>query len=1372
MKQAGKRIFFSLLLILISLPIYSQNSSDYLFDSKLITTEDGLSNLFTSVVFKDSLGYIWIANQYGLDRYDGYEFKHYNSKDNGLDSRTVMASEIQEDDQNNKWLFIIKKLKFGNKHYPLDAISIFDPVLEKAVSFETFFKKQAIDIKISDLNLLKVDDPKRRVWFSTLAGEIYRYQNKKLKKLFHKEGELFYNLVIDSEDNIWVNSGKKVFNLDQKGTLIDIVQFENEVVGLWAGEEDKMAFATASKGWKFDENPVVQTWIKQYNQAVLPFHLKKGKETINPDTFGIQPFALQRTANGLWYSMVSGQLNLFDPMGNWLYEFPNFSKKESGYGISEIECNADGSEFWACSAFGLLKINLKNNHFNIVHQIEDYSDSREIIEADNGMVYFVNKCTYQLNPSNGQIDTINTLWGLAIHHQDSLLLTGLYTGHHYYSYKNLETGESNLISKSTSKEITDFLELEKSNLLLTATTKGLDYINLTDHSIKPFLHYNEFQSLKETKINHLHRNSSGIWIASANGLYLLDEEKGIVNHYNVENSNLRFDYLLHIYEDTEGIFWMATKGGGFLKWKPESTEKSDCRQYTVKDGLSNNFTYAVYGDEHDKLWIPSDKGLNCMDKTNEQIKTYLTEDGLPHNEFNFKSHLKAKDGRLYFGGLGGVISFDPSDFAVETKNETKLSLNQFKLFDGEIENLTDKTKEILKDGSIYLQPTNLFFEMEFAYMDFTDHAKHKFAYMIEGFHKNWNPMKSNSLRINNLPYGDYTLKIKAGDSENGWSSKQLSYPIHVLKPFYLRWWFILSLMAFAALSTLMLVRWRIRKLQEDKETLESEVKKRTIELEEDRKTIKQQAEDLMELDKVKTRFFSNITHEFRTPLTLIIGPLEQLVEKTDSNFTKTKVNGALKNANHLLDLLSQLLDLSKLEDGKMPINYSHGDIVVFTKDLLQRFTPLVEAKHIRISFTSALEHWDIDFDKSKWTKIVLNLLSNAIKFTPHEGEIQLELNLIQQTDQEFIRLLVKDTGQGISEENIENIFKRFYQIDGSTTRRQEGTGIGLALVKELVELQKGSVAVKSTLGKGTSFEIILPVSTDAIGDSTLSVPTLNINPAVKISNTSKDRVDVKQIKFEDDGKLELLIVEDNQEIREYICSCLDDKKYNFYHAVNGKEGLDIANEIIPDLIISDVMMPIMDGFELTTAIRSNITTSHIPIILLTAKTALDSRIEGLEKGADAYLNKPFSHKELDVRIRKLLELRNMIQLFYQQLEFKKPAKDIETKVSQKEKDFMEKVKSSVLANIDDQEYNVTALSKEIGMSRMQLHRKLKALTNRSAGEIIKSTRLEKAYELLKKGDKNVSEVAYETGFASPGYFSTSFKKRYNISPSEIFENKN
>ena len=554
------------------------------------------------------------------------------------------------------------------------------------------------------------------------------------------------------------------------------------------------------------------------------------------------------------------------------------------------------------------------------------------------------------------------------------------------------------------------------------------------------------------------------------------------------------------------------------------------------------------------------------------------------------------------------------------------------------------------------------------------------------------------------------------------------------------------------------VNWRLQSFKKDRERLEAEVQKRT-------KTIQLQAQELQALDKAKTRFFSNITHEFRTPLTLITGPIEQIIEMDLPTKSKTKLRSVLKNARHLLGLINQLLDLSKLESGQMKVELMHGDIIGYTQELVERIKPLADKKQQSFHFITQETIWKTQFDKKKWDKIIYNLLSNAIKYTPAEGTIQMELTMASLKESTCLHLMVKDSGIGIDEHQLSQIFNRFYQIDDSSTRDQEGTGIGLALVKELIEIQGGTIEATSELRQGTTFDVKIPIieSTSNRIEEDLAVPNSTLFADLLTLETTDQPIN-SGIKDKTEESLEILIIEDNAELRAYIRDCIDNPKYHISEAANGIEGLEKTITTIPDLIISDVMMPGKNGFEVTAMIRKNKATSHIPIILLTAKAALESRLKGIEKGADAYLTKPFSPKELKMRVQKLIELRQLIRHSIQA-----PQSSEIKPIYQKENRFIQEVRLIILNNINSIDLNGEFIGQQIGMSRMQIHRKMKALVNQSAREMIKEMRLKKAYELLLTGNHNISEVAYQTGFNTLAYFSKIFKEEFGYAPSECLK---
>jgi DNA-binding response OmpR family regulator len=513
---------------------------------------------------------------------------------------------------------------------------------------------------------------------------------------------------------------------------------------------------------------------------------------------------------------------------------------------------------------------------------------------------------------------------------------------------------------------------------------------------------------------------------------------------------------------------------------------------------------------------------------------------------------------------------------------------------------------------------------------------------------------------------------------------------------------------------------------------------------------------------MKSRFFANISHEFRTPLTLILGPSERILKKTSENDTKKQAGSIKQNASRLLGLINQLLDLSKLEAGELKLRASVGNIVSFIKGVTLSFESIAERKDITLIVNTTNEEIEMYFDKDKMVKILSNLLSNAFKYTAEGGEIVVSIN---ETYTNSVTIRVKDTGIGIPKEEIPKLFDRFYQVDSSQTREHEGTGIGLAHTKELVELHHGTFSVDSKINEWTEFTIELSLGRDHLIDDEIAEPSemmeeeTIIDEEKNLFTTTRVQTEVSN-NFVDD-KTQILVVEDNEDVRKYIVDSLSEE-HQIAEAENGVEGKRIAEELNPDLIISDIMMPKMDGNELTRLLKNNESTSHIPIILLTAKSEQESKIEGLETGADDYLTKPFDTRELLVRIKNLIEQRKKLQEKFRR-EITVNPKDIT--VTSIDEQLLQRAINAVENNISDPDFDTTKMAREVGVSRMLLHTKIKALTGQSTGEFIRTLRLKRAAQLLQQGSGNVTQVAYDVGFQNLSYFAKTFRKQFGKSPS-------
>lgn len=1365
-------------LIILTLIFYCQLSSSqqYLFDIERLTNEDGLAHVLTDGIFKDSKGYIWIGTKYGLNRYDGYNFKLYTKGEHKLQKHLGLY-KIEEDNSGNLWLFHTagtrRNIKLEND-VNISAVDIFIPDREIAMPLDSFFN-DSLPFKISDLDVMTSHDPKNRIWLGTKSGQLFLFHQNKFEKIFEEKGIRFTFFAIDNDDRIWIAWEENLISIDFNGEVLERRSLDGYARGLRAGKDNTLWLTTVG----IESNTRIhKLWKKPEKAAQFErFYLSEQLDSLITGE-GKNRY-IYRNQAGHWFlnELTDAPFNkdflVFDEFGNKLTALhPFFEKNFKPKITNQFE---EGRNMWFSTVTGILKVKISKNPFQLIHQHLPVSDCRGITEDEQGNIYFMNRNIFKWNPNTQgltQLTTEKSTYSLVL--QDSLLWASRRTdGGLFY---NLKTNEEQQFGKS--EEVNpDYttLKSKREGLFLIGRKQGLEYLDIHQYKKLPFTKYNEFTELRETAIYHLHQNAQGIWAATEKGIYLLNEEEGVLEHLDKKSGALPFDHIRHIYEDEENVFWLSTQGGGIIKWQPNRSQpaSSKFQQLTTADGLSNDYIYAIYEDDYGKLWFSSDRGLMCMNKQTFEIKTYLEEDGLSHNEFNLSAHFKASDGTLYFGGLGGLISFHPSVFSDEkgNQNQTPLKVQSFGILEQDAEDLTDQTEDLKGRKEIVLKPSDKLFEIRFVLLDFDKKENHRYAYQIEGYDDRWQFMENNVLRINSLPYGNYLLKVKAQNVNQGWSKEELELLVCILKPFYLRWWFILASILAVFGTIFAVVRRREIVLKRDRQRLEEEVRKRTREIEEDKKIIEKdkavieaQAEELKTLDKAKTRFFSNVTHEFRTPLTLVIGPLEQMTEEASLPIIfKRRMKGVLKNARHLLTLINQLLDLSKIESGNMQTEVTRGDIIGYTRELVNRFQVLAKNKKQQLNFVSPRDKWETHFDKNKWDKIIYNLVSNALKFTAEGENIQVSLVKLKKEGQDFIRLDVRDNGVGIAKKNLSQIFNRFYQVDGSSTRTAGGTGIGLALVKELVELQGGEIWVSSEVAKGTTFEIYLPVLKTENAAPLTSEPPLELELPV-LPKEEKSTAFTAILNTEEQQKLELLIIEDNEEMRDYIRYCLDDSKYNITEAENGEIGVKKAQTLIPDLIISDVMMPKMNGFEVTTEIRKNVSTSHIPLILLTAKASLESRLEGLQRGADAYLTKPFSPQELAVRIQKLIALRQLMQARYQN---GIPASEKTTEEFQKEDEFIIELRQYILDNLEDNDLSGDRIGKHFGMSRVHLYRKLKALTNQSVSEFIRTIRLKRAMELLKTGKFNVSEITYRTGFSSIQHFSRTFKKEFGKSPSEV-----
>ncbi len=957
-------------------------------------------------------------------------------------------------------------------------------------------------------------------------------------------------------------------------------------------------------------------------------------------------------------------------------------------------------------------------------------------------------------------------------------------------------------------EIVYHLSEDDKGFLWIGTDLGLTRYNPVDNNFKLFTtDVTEAGMTVEPSVHFVHPSKGNIWMLTPNTLAKLDQKKGSFQYfrYNVEpfdeNSEETFP---SISEDSKGNFWIAAKNGlhyfnvdkmeftrslkdsndspgsvlnhirtimsdpseperylwfgtglsGFSRFEIESGR---LKNYTEKDGLTNNNVCGMLSDNEGNIWISTNYGLSKFNIKKETFTNYSVADGLQSNEFNNGATYKSTQGELFFGGIKGYNCFFLSDI-IHSNFMAPIVFTGFDLYDENHLKITNNAFNVKEIPEIQLGYKENHFTIDFASLDFAFPENNAFAFSMTKSRENWMEIgKERRVTFTELKPGKYLLKVRGTNSDGIWSDRVAEMEIAIERPWWQKIWAFLIY-----LSILGGGLYSIRRYELSRVRLKNQMKLSTIE-----------TNKLKELDHLKSQFFANISHEFRTPLTLIKGPLEQLIEKNTDLQNKKTFRLMHTNTSKMLELINQLLDLSRIESGNYAVKAHNGDIIGLIKGLFMSFASMANQNKIILSIEVAPELTHAKFRKSFYydpsilEKIINNLISNAIKFTPENGRIILKLNQIRDSNnRDFLEIKIEDTGIGIQADILPYIFDRFYQVDKSTKSEYEGSGVGLAYVHELVKVHQGEIHVESQPGTGTVFNLRFP-----LGESHLTPDQIIQDKQTQKTDSTPEvpaHSDGILIYRSDDGneikeKPWVLIVEDHSDVRQYILESIQDE-YRVMQASNALKGFEMAEEFIPDLIVSDIMMPEMDGFEFCEEIKTSEKTNHIPIILLTAMADVSDKIIGLKTGADDYLTKPFNAEELKIRIKNLIDNRLALRQKFSTNGIITPG---EISVTSRNTSFMEMLLSLAEKNMANIDFSVEDLGREAGMSQSQLHRKLKASVNMSANQFIRSVRMQRAMELLQNGVGNIAEIAYMVGYDDPGYFSKSFHKFFDKLPSEV-----
>lgn len=1331
------------------------------------TTEEGLSNNFITAMLIDRQGYLWLGTEDGkVTCFDGNNFTHYYVDE---PTKRIRVYALMEDNKGNFWI--------GTQ----EGVSCFNPTSDPD-SLTHFSVEQGLSGR-AVLSILQ--DHNGDYWFGTHDGGVTHYKPDNDQGSFTHyttEEGLSENKVLsileDSQGNVWFGtygSGLNRYTPGEGGTNGSFTHFSmknrlghNRVESIFEDSQGNLWFGTYGGGVnRYDPAPNGQLGGSFFNMSTM-------EGLSNNRVWDI----LEDHQGKIWFATAGGGVNRYD--GN---SFKHFSKKD---GLSEkfpIPIMEDRFGNLQLGTFGSGISRYDGKTFTHFSDKEGLTGNhvRSIMEDSQGNVWFGTQ-------DNG---------------------VSRFNGNSFTNYTTKEGMSNNFVHA--------MLEDSKGNLWFGTRGGGVNrYKPGSNGEGGRFTHFTVEDGLSQDDILSLMEDPKGnIWIGTNGGgvIRFEPDESGIAGTctYFTSQEGLGENRVWSIQADSKGNIWFGTFGGGLSRYAQAKGEGENGRffTYTTKDGLSNNWVWSTFEDKDHNLWISTSNGLTLLKPIppgsslpgqslwgDYQLFTFGRADGLKNAVFNSSSAYLDRNNQIWWGARNGLTMLDLDEYELP-KAPPKVSLNTLEIDETFIDyrRLKDASytqtlsfgKDLLgafdsiepfhnypNDLQLPYQLNHLTFH--FTAIDWAGPHKIKYSYMINGLDKDWSiPGASNKADYRNLPPGKHTLRVRAIGAAQIWSdSFEYSFVIHA--PWWSSWWAYLLYAIFFFSLVFGVYRFQLKRKLDQAESIR-----------------------LKELDVVKTRLYTNIAHEFRTPLTIIQGVSDQIQEQV-LHLPKEKIadlaHSIQRNGAQLLRLVNQMLDLRKLESGNMPVHWIQGDIIGYLKYIQESFHTFAAAKNIRLHFLSNVDTLPMDYDQDKLLNIISNLLSNAIKFTPEGGDVYLSiLKSASSTFEGFqnlqrleaLEIKIKDTGIGIPLEQLPHIFNRFYQVgentalNGSqTTLRQmnssvengtqkarkastEGTGIGLALTKELVKILGGEIDVKSTLGKGTEFTILLPISNKAVIEEAVNESSRIIFNKMAFSSGSATESEIEILADRKDDHLPLvLIIEDNEDVKTYLTSCLKED-YRLALAANGQEGVDKAIELVPDIIISDVMMPQKNGYEVCESLKVDERTSHIPIILLTAKADLSSKIEGLERGADVYLAKPFNRKELLVHLRKLVEWRKALLERYGSM---KPLRPTNDKALQMEDSFLLKLHSAIDKHIEDPDFGVAQLCRVVGISRAQLFRKVKALTGKSTSLFIRTYRLHRAKELLQNEDFNISEVAFQVGFKDLSYFSRSFNQEFGKSPSE------
>lgn len=1351
-------------LLYLLIAIYAKGERYYFSNLSL---ENGLSQITVDAIIQDSKGFIWFGTRNGLNRFDGYRFDIYQTDE--LDNTSISDNHvlcIVEDNKENLWI---------GTNNGLNKLNI------STSTFKRYFNEpdNANAIPHNTILSLHYDKENQQLWVGTSTGLcLYDPENDSFTKLTNKyfdnthidvitqkgdklyigarhNGIVVYNikdqtynlyrhdknnphsiaddytkaLLVDSKDNLWVGTRNNGLSVLKKDSELFIAY--NQANGL---SNNYVRCITETP----DSNILVSTF--------------NGLNVIHPQSGQIEQYTNYGSGQGnlshysvittyfdnaqtLWVGTYAGGVCYYNKAGE-KFRFYNPGSQKSITGIVGPLIETDNKLFIATEGAGLLEMNKHTESF-LYHKIVD----------DAGGSY-----------------EKNIIKSLCLDGDRILCGTNLGT---IYSF-DLQTKKFTLAYHMASEHSIYYLgkTLNDDLIIGGVIDKGLMLISKKDGSKinsfpvkgKPDISFPDVRCVCEIKKNVF-------LIGTRNkGLYYYDYEKQIVKIYKNTNTDhyqrIPNDYITCIYKDSKESIWIGTFGGGISLFNPEFGEFVT---YNTKDGLQDNNICSILEDENKQLWISTLSGLSEFNRQTKTFKNYTRTNGIKIDEFTLHAGLKLANGEIIFSGSNGFILFDPCKIAFNTFVPPvvlrNLYINNEQILPGK--NNTILTEPLDKQKKIELKYNESNITIEYCALNFVFSDKNQYAYILEGFDHEWNQVGSRrEAYYTNIPPGEYKFIVKGSNNDNLWNNDGTGILIKILPPLWKTWWaYSLYIIIFSA------ILFFIFRYFSEKKRLQNDIRLKQME-----------AKAQQEIHDARNRLFTNFSHELRTPLTLIMGPLEDVMEKEKlSSEGNRKIHLIQSNAHRLLRIVNNLMDFQKKESGTMVLKVSQHDFISFVRETIFHFEELAKSRDIRLQFLPIDATIPLWYDKNLMEKVFFNLLSNAFKNVPNGGEITISINTLplnelkkqhslkassfSNSNISYLTGEIKDSGTGIAADELEKIFIPFYQV-AQNEHSHSGTGLGLSLSKSIIEMHHGTIWAESPENSGAVFRFIIPIGKEWF------TPDEIVEESSDYHSIFTQKIDIPEPANTPDNKQRkphtLLIVEDNPDVRQYIVSNLSES-YNIIEAVNGEEAIHKVINHLPDLIITDLMMPKMDGMEMSIKIKNDIRTSHIPIIMLTAKSMNDDIKEGYKIGADDYITKPFSAALLVVRVENMIRSRAKLKELYGK-QFTLETLGVEA-ISLDEQ-FLQKLYAIMEKNISNPEFDLDKVSHEIGMSRTNLYRKIKSLTNLSPSEFIRNFRLSMGAKILKEAKLPVSEVYVAVGFNSHAYFSNCFKAFYGVTPTE------